>query len=221
MVYWRLGRRAYDRVRLVALSESPADEAAIRILIEAIRGAAIEWIEPPQFRSRGWPALLRELPIVMRALHYGSEATGLIVVADSNDSVLHDGRHDAEPHDDCRACVLRRTADGESVRLTPIAARPRLRVVIGIATPAIEAWYLCGQKPHPSEHAWTAGGTRSYDKRTLKQAAYGTDRPSLPLVLDHATADARRLARNLQSLREMFPRGFGMLEAGIRAMEEP
>jgi hypothetical protein len=205
-------------VRLVALSESPADEAAIRILTEAIRGGLLDWVEPPIWRSRGWPAVLQELPIVMRDLYYHTNATGLIVVVDTNSSPLHNPAHSAQPHPGCRLCALRETANATLAHVPARPGRPAFRVALGAATPAIEAWYLCGKKPHPSEAAWTAGGARSYDKNALKREAYGTDRPNLLLEMQRAVTEATRLAANLASLRTNFPNGFGVFESDVGAL---
>lgn len=205
-------------MRLVALSESPADEAAIRILVEAIRGTSLDWVESPPWRSRGWPAVVDELPIVIKHLHYLSDATGIVVVVDTNSSPLHEPEHNAEPQPTCRLCLLRAAVDRTLAQLTAIPGRSTIRVAVGVATPAIEAWYLSGKKPHPSEQAWAAGGGRPYDRNALKRAVYGTDRPSLPLEISCARAEVTRISVNLDSLRTSFPRGFGMLETGVLAL---
>jgi len=205
-------------VRLAALSESPADEAAVRILTDAIATTALTWIGPPTLRSRGWPAVLKQLPTVIRYIHYRSDATALIAVVDTNDSPLHNAADDAKPDPDCRLCMLRAAADATLTQLTPVAGRSALRVALGAATPAIEAWYLCGKTPHPSENAWMVGGARGYDKQSLKRAAYGTDRAGLPLMTRVATTEAKRLAANLALLRRDFPRGYGALEAEVLAL---
>jgi len=142
----------------------------------------------------------------------------LIVVIDSNDSPLHDVTHIGKPQADCRLCTLRTIADRTLAELTRIARRPALRVALGAATPAIEAWYLCGKPPNPSEQTWVRGGPRGYDKQSLKRAAYGTDRANLPLMTAVAKVEAERLAANLGLLRRDFPRGFGALEADILAL---
>jgi hypothetical protein len=206
-------------VRFASLSESPADEAAARILAEGIAAGTVTWLSPPPLRSRGWPALRGQLRTVIQHLHYHAEpTTALIVIADTNDSPLHEPAHGGKPHSDCRLCVLRGIADNTLAGLTPVRGRPALRVVIGVATPAIEAWYLCGKPPNPSEQAWLAAGARGYDKRSLKRAAYGTDRPDVPLMTKVAIAEAQRLAAVLDLLRMHFPRGFGAFESGIRAL---
>jgi len=159
-----------------------------------------------------------QLPTVIRHLHYRSLARALIVVVDTNDSPLHEASHVDEPYADCRLCILRVIAETILAQLTPIARRPALRVAIGAATPAIEAWYLCGKTPNPSEQKWAAGGARGYDRQSLKRAAYGTDRASLPLMTSVAMAEAERLATNLGLLRTHFPLGFGALETDILAL---
>ncbi len=124
-------------MRLIALAESPADEAAIRILTEAIRGTALAWVDPPKWRSQGWPAVLEELPVVIRDIHFHSDATGLVVVVDTNSSPLHAPAHIGQPHPKCRICALRTRANLALANLPPIPGRPSLRVALGAATPAI------------------------------------------------------------------------------------
>jgi hypothetical protein len=203
---------------LVALSESTADEAAIRILVEAIKGAPVTWFAPTKWRNRGWPAVLRELPVVIQHLHYQTDATGLVVVVDTNSSPPHEVVHRTRANPECRLCALQAKVEQTIANLTPRLNRPVLRVAFGVATPAIEAWYLAGKRPHPSEQAWIAEGPKSYSKMELKREAYGTDRPNLPLQTRRAEEEARRLAEDLGLLRANFPRGFGCFETGVAAL---
>jgi len=206
-------------VRLVVLAESSADEAAIRRLTETIRGPGmVQWVQPPTFRSRGWPAVRRDLPAVIQYAHYSVNAAGVIAVVDTNDSVLHEAAHNGNPNPGCRLCVLRATASATLARLKPIAGRAALRVALGAATPAIEAWYLCGKPPYPSEQKWTAGGARGYDKKALKRAAYGVDHAGLVLMTTVAEKETERLAASLGLLRKDFPQGYGAFETELRAL---
>lgn len=53
-----------------------------------------------------------------------------------------------------------------------------LKIAIGLAVPAMEAWLRCGQDADISEATWAEGlQTHRYpcDKRVLKQRVYGTD----------------------------------------------
>jgi len=206
-------------VKLVLLAESSADEAAIRILTEAIRGpGTVQWVQPPTFRSRGWPAVRRDLPAVIQYAHYSANATAVIAVVDTNDSVPHEAAHDGNPDPTCRLCALRATADATVGRLRPVTGRATLHVALGAATPAIEAWYLCGKPPYPSEQKWVTGSGRGYDKRTLKRAAYGVDHAGLVLMTTVAETEAKRLAASLALLQMHFPRGYGALETELLAL---
>jgi hypothetical protein len=200
-------------VRLAVLSESSVDEAAVRILAQGIRGEALEWVPPAPLRSRGWASVVNEVRGVIRNTYFETDAAGLIVVLDTNGTAIHAPGGVLPCSDRCRFCRVRRRADEVLAGLPPVPGRGTFGVAVGAAVPAIEAWYLCGKPPHPSEAAWAAGGTRSYDKHKLKRHAYGRDRGSSSL--DVAAAEAARLAANLNLLRTHFPGGFTPLEQSI------
>lgn len=93
---------------------------------------------------------------------------------------------------------------------------------MGLAVPAIEAWYLAGLDPHVTETAWIVGMQSRrppFTKAKLKQDVYGTDRPSLALETECAVKQARRLAEpgNLELLEKNFPGGFGALAGDVRS----
>ena len=153
--------------------------------------------------------------MVIRFTYFQTDAVGLVVVADTNGTPLHQAEHAGAPNPDCRYCTLRGRADQTLQSLAPVAGRPPLRVAVGLPTPAVEAWYLCNRAPHPSEAAWNAGGPRPYDKNSLKRILYGTDRgsPKVPT----AVAEATRLAADIPALRTAFPVGFGTLADEVLA----
>lgn len=206
--------------KLGILSESPADEAALRILLEALLGEAVAVVQPP-LRARGWPNVVQVLPAVLRHLQFQTDADGLVVVVDSDDTSLHDGDH-ADPdrfHPLCRLCLLelaiRRTR--KHWRLPP--GRAPMHTAAGLAVPAIEAWYLCGRDGEVGEERWREAQRRNellYTRRDLKWRVYGTPRPPLPLEIRRAMDEARRLARDLAELERNFPTGFGNLAAAVR-----
>ena len=68
-------------LKLALLSESPADEAALRVLVGAVLGPFT--VVPPSLRARGWPSVEQVLPPILRHLHFRTEADGLVVVVDS------------------------------------------------------------------------------------------------------------------------------------------
>jgi hypothetical protein len=209
-------------MKVAVLSESSADEAAIRILIDAVRGEISQPVGALRLRSRGWPSVREILPKVLSHLHFHTDADALALVVDSNHKPPHRGTSPPGETCDppCRMCALRVIAEQTLNQLRPVAGRSRLKLAIGLATPAIEAWYLCGIDPHVNEAAWI-NGLRSnqdpYTKGQLKQSVYLTDRPSLAVETRYAVESARRLAANIVSLERLFPNGFGSLVRDVRS----
>jgi len=208
-------------MKIAVVSESPADEAAVKILVDAILGHETELVIGARLRPHGWPNVLTVLPSIITALHYRAEADGLAVVVDSDDSPLHDTAHDqaAETYSDCRLCRLRALLFLALSRLSPVANRSPLKTAIGIAVPAIEAWYRCGTDPHVMEATWNRrlqGERITYDRRSLKVDVYGSDQPSLATSTTLAIEAAARLGNNLELLEQLFPLGFGCFICDVR-----
>jgi len=210
-------------MKVIVFGESQADEAAIRLLAERLLGQETAPLPLPPLRSRGYHGLRQALPMVIKHAHYRTEADGLIAVVDSNGTPLHGQEHDQPGADSpgCRLCELRAVVNEVSRGLPPRPFGKGLKIAIGLATPAIEAWYLCGVPPNPTETAWRRDLERGVGSGTqipkLKQAAYGTDRPPLLLETQRAVEHARRLASDLSKLERAFPNGFGPLARDIRS----
>ena len=211
-------------MNVAILSESPADEAALAVLVAAILKQPLQPIQSG-LRARGWPNVVQVLPAVIRHLHFNTPVDGLVVVVDSDDSVVHTQEHEAPGyfHPQCRLCqvraVFRRTV--KKLPLRPRAARRKSAVLrcVGVAVPAIEAWYLCGRAPDVTESAWILGQARGlppYSRRELKWRVYGTDRPTLPLEIRCALAEVRRQGGDLRRLEADVPGGFGPLARDLR-----
>ena len=210
-------------MKVALLSESPADEAALRVLVEAVLGAPPHFMSPG-LRARGWPNVAQILPAVIRHLHFQTDTDLLVVVADADDSVVHTARHEAPDyfHPQCRVCQLRAVFRQTQKRLPPAHGRTRVLRGVGIAVPAIEAWYLCGRDQTVSEAAWLAGqasGVRPYSRAELKWRVYGTDRPSLPHEIRCALHEVERHRRDPRRLEGDFP-GFAVLARDLRARGE-
>lgn len=206
-------------MNVAVLSESEADEAAIRIFAEAVYPAPITWIDKPPLRSRGWPSVLNVLPTVLKHLHYQTLAERLIVVADSNHTPVHTARHLEQQDENCRCCKLCAVANDVVAGLTPIAGKSMMRVVVGLAVPAIEAWYLLGRGAGVSEEAWINGraqGRDPYSKRQLKSRVYGTEIPSLYQETQQAINEANRVVTQLDQLVAAFPGGFGLFMQAVQ-----
>jgi hypothetical protein len=207
-------------MKVVVLSESSADEAGIRILVNGILGRETEDIPSLPLRSRGWPSVHRVLPTVIRFLHYQTDAEALVVIADSDDSSIHQLSHDEARGEEpgCRLCQLRNVF--KETKLSPVPNRAELKSAVGLAVPAIEAWYLCGVDPHVSEATWSRKLQQSeritYARNTLKKSVYGTERPTIDIMTRHAVEAATRLARDLSEIERLFPGGFGSFVSDVR-----
>lgn len=211
-------------MKLATLTESGADEAAVLILANSILPIEPVSGKPPSLRERGWPSVHQILPAVITALHYQTDADALAVVVDSNHSPVHRSDHDNPGGYDpkCRLCFLKEKVRKTLGVLKQVPGKPMIKTVIGIAVPAIEAWYLCGKDLTVSEAAWTAGensGVYPYTKNQLKEKVYGTDRPNLKLETECAEEEAARLGESIDLLRTYFPNGFGPFEQDLRALQ--
>jgi hypothetical protein len=211
-------------MKVALLSESPADEIALRVLVAAVLGAEPQLVAPG-FRARGWPNVAQLMPAVLRHLHFSTDADALVVVVDADDSVVHTERHEAPGyfHPHCRMCQLRAVHRQTTRKLPPARGREGVLRVIGVAVPAIEAWYLCGRDPGVSEAAWLdgqQGGRLPYSRAELKLRVYGTDRPSLPHEIDCALREVARHRADPRRLEHDFP-GFALLAADLRGAARP
>ena len=207
-------------MKVALLSESPADEAALRVLVEAVVGAPVALVQPG-LRARGWPNVAQVLPAILRHLHFNTDADGLVVVVDADDTVVHTAEHEAPGyfHPRCRLCQLRSVFRKTQKRFPRRQGRDRVLRAVGLAVPAIEAWYLCGADPQVSELAWLEGqarGVAPYTRRELKWRVYGTDRPGLFFETQQALASVRRHRGDLRRLEADFPNGFGAMAGELR-----
>jgi hypothetical protein len=148
-------------MKIALLSESPADEAALRLIAEGVLGQPVEPIQPP-LRARGWPSVAQVLPVVLRHLHFNTDCDGLIVTADADDTVVHTEMHERPAiSPGCRLCELRaivRQTLSTCRRAGPGAAEHGG----GHGGAAVEAWYLCGRRD---------GNGGRVDRRTRERRA--------------------------------------------------
>lgn len=210
-------------MKLAILSESPADETALRILIEAVIGGPVQLVHSG-LRARGWPNVAQVLPAIIRHLHFNTDAEGLAVVVDADDSVVHTETHEAPGyfHPRCRLCQLRAVFRQTAKRLPPARGRTKVLRAVGVAVPAVEAWYLCGRDERVTEQVWLDGqnlGRAPYTRAELKWRVYGTDRPSLPHEIRCALEETKRHARDTRRLENDFP-GFRSLALDLRGWLE-
>ena len=207
-------------MKIALLSESPSDETALRVFVAAVLKQTPQFVLPG-FRARGWPNVAQLMPAVLRHLHFNTDTDVLVVVVDSDDSVVHTGEHDAPKyfHPHCRMCQLRAVYRQTMKKFPPAHGRDRILRTVGVAVPAIEAWYLCGRDASVTEAAWILGqetGRQPYTRAMLKQRVYGTDRPGLPQQTECAVREAERQRHDVRRLESDFP-GFAALAADLRA----
>lgn len=208
-------------MKVAVLSESPADEAAIRILVDGIIGGPTQLADMPPIRTRGVSGVFTILPTALKHLYYRTDADALVIVVDSDRTPVHKPEHEQEggADENCRLCQIRQTVDSVLGHLRPVQGHPQIKIAVGIAVPAVEAWYRCGRDPHVTEAAWIASlpsGPFPYTTRSLKEDVYETSRPPLDLETRRATEEARRLVQDLQLLEQCFPTGFGTLADEVR-----
>lgn len=202
-------------MKIAVVSESPTDEAAVKILVDAIVGSESEVI-PIRTRPNGWPQVLSLLPNIIIGLHYGTGVEALVVVVDSDESPIHQDSHEtAEAENrECRLCQLRTTVRTSLARVRPLPNRVAIKTALGLAVPAIEAWYQCGSQVN--EGAWSrklGGIPVGYDKLTLKKDTYGSYQTSASAAVEAA----KQLVDKLELLERLFPTGFGSLMRDLRS----
>ncbi len=212
-------------MKLAVLSESPVDEAVLRVLVEWILDEPLHLVAPA-LRARGWPSVEQVLPPILRHLHFNTDAHGLVVVVDSDDSPVHTEAHEAPGHHHplCRLCRLRAVFRRTLRNLPPARGRAGPLRAAGLAVPAIEAWLLCGRDPGVTEAAWTQGqesGRPPYSRPELKARVYGTVRPGLPQQLRRAVDEIGRHRGDVRRLENDFPLGFGALARDLRRWKAP
>ena len=209
-------------MRIAVLSESPADEAALRVLLDAIRGESTTPVDVHvNLRTHGWSTVRELLPSAIKFLYYQTDADGLVVLVDSDDSPLHRPEHELTGGYDpaCRLCMFRGVADRALADVGTSRPDRTLRVAVALAVPAVEAWWRCGLDPHATEQGWArglGGAPRRAARVKLKREVYGTDHPALPLETTKMVEAAHRLAKDPATLERAFPIGFGTMATAVR-----
>lgn len=209
-------------MKVAIIGESPADEAAVRVLINRVMGRTVQPVSFSARRAPGIAGVFTILPAALKELHYHTDADGIVVVVDTDRSPIHTDVHDqpgkADEH--CRLCRLRQVVNRTQDGLRSVPGRLPLKVAFGVAVPTIEAWYRCGIGSRVSEAAWRVAlqsHSYLYTGKSLKQAVYGTDRPALTLETQRAAEEAQRLGQDLILLERLFPAGFGALAQSLRS----
>ncbi len=210
-------------MKVLVVSESPADEAALRIITKALLGESAEFVTNPlQVRSGGVDAALRDLGIIYRAVFFRQEADVLVFVVDSDSTPVHRSDHVANQPDVqlCRFCRARSVIDETRASLSNNSGQvPEITTAIGLAVPAIEAWLLCGIDRHVGEVQWEQAMQESmplFTVRELKDQLYGTSNPNLDIETTKMKDAALRVVQHIPELEKWFPGGFAPLAQVLR-----
>lgn len=120
-------------MKVAVLSESPADEAAIRVLVEGVLGESPQRVDLPLIRTRGWHGALGAFPAALTQLHYTTDTEAFVVVVDSDQSPVHQLSHEQPggAAGKCRVCNLRETAIRVQSQLRARASRPPIKTAFG------------------------------------------------------------------------------------------
>ena len=201
-------------MRVAILSESSADESALRILVDATLGTKTFPASNLSLRSRNWQTVKSVLLANANMLHYRTDADALVVVVDSNHTYLSPDKTENRLKD------FQELVEKCRKQFRPVSGRVPLKIALGVAAPAIEAWWLCKSNPQISEPAWEKGldeNREPYSKLELKKKLYAADYPSLELMTRKMTEAAQVIAGDLPALERAFPNGFGNLANELRS----
>ena len=140
-----------------------------------------------------------------------------IAMTRSYTKLTHDKPGEAEKS--CRLCKAAKIIAKARKQLTARKGRPGLKAAIGLAVPAIEAWYLVGRNAKSVKRpgAGLAANRPPFTRQQLKRLVYNTDRPSLEHETNLAEIEARRIIRDITAIEKAFPIGFGLMANEIRS----
>lgn len=201
-------------MKVAVLSEAATDEAFTRALAEAVLGAPVE-VAAHGFRAinLSYNGVRAAIPTVLRHVHFAEpDVAGVMVVVDGDASSVHSAgwRNPVPCAPDCRVCGVRAQALDVLGRVAR-TGRDQVRLAIGVAYPAIEAWYAFGTQDQITEAEWIIRvneGRSNHIKQALKQATNRRHGPGIDKRVA-ASGDATRVAAFMESFRVAFPGGFG------------
>jgi hypothetical protein len=212
-------------MKVAILCESPADQAAVQIFVDALLGQKTE-LHDRREPLTGWTGVFTVLEPVFTELYYkATDVDALAVVVDSDLTTPHVADHDRADGANltCRLCRLRQEIRRIRSQL-PATQRKAINVAVGLAIPSMEAWLQCGRDNTVTEAAWLVALRErrfAFDPRRLKLAVYGRKRITGDFEKRRMVEEASRLAADVQALEKWFPGGFGPFAADIRGWLGP
>ena len=114
-------------MKISVLSESSADESAVKILLDGILGIETELVAyPNELRTGGWPKVRNTLPAIYRAIYYYQpEVEAFAFVIDSDATLVHKRDHEkaGKSEEKCRLCECRSIIERLRQSLSPMPGR--------------------------------------------------------------------------------------------------
>jgi hypothetical protein len=211
-------------MKIAFFGESKSDDVTVKKIVERILNDEVEETDIRKrliFRSSSH--LDRNLDVVIRSIHFSSDAEFLVICSDSDDFPVHIAEHDKKENEKCRLCSLRKAVKRSLAKLSNVPNKRMLKVAIGVPVPALEAWLLFKTNPQVSENTWIKklAGEKGikYDRKTLKRELYGGEHISEDKRIEISLKAVERIAENnlLDDLETAFPLGFGSLSNEVKS----
>lgn len=211
-------------MKIAILGESPADELLAQRIVEHVLKVTVT-VEPFRQRTHGWTQVVSRIPNVVRQLHFNSDAIGLIVVIDADQTEVHSSTHPQSGNTNCRVCQGNSLWSSTIQHVGPRFNGQPLQFAIACPVPALEGWLLWGKDKTVGEAGWINGQKQSqfpYNKLNLKTRVYNTERPSIDDEKHAVETEFARILRDSQfdSMCQAFPQGLGRFVDEIRSWKQ-
>lgn len=184
-------------MKLAFCTEDATDHAVLLAFAQRCVAQPIEVVasELVMARQGGWTKALQLAPVLARAV-FNSEAHGAVFVVDCDGSLQHEAAHNAAST--CRHCALVTAARVDEVLRWPRPGLPPLQFIFAVPVQVLETWLLLANGSFPTQKEAASFGVNPTERRALKTALYGTERPSRSDMMETAlpiarTADVARL----------------------------
>lgn len=190
-------------MKLAFCSEDRTDTQVLHALAQRCVSRPIELAQNDIVlpRQGGWQKAVQLAPVVARAV-FNSDAHGAVFVVDADGSPTHES-HDGVANSECRHCELLRVADVANVQRWPRPGLPPLQFVFAVPVQILETWLLLSANRFPHQRQPSTYGSSTTERRDLKRALYGSDRPNRTLMLETALPIAQ--AADVAALRSLSP----------------
>ncbi len=180
-------------MKLAFCSEDRTDIVILHALIERCLDRPVEIADLPAAlpsRQGGWTKALELAPKVVRNV-FNSNAHGAVLVIDCDEALPHEFAHVDLPVEGCRHCQLAKAANVAKVLTWSRPALPPLQCVIAVPVRVLETWLLLASSGFPKNQNPLVYGRNSSERRKLKHALWGDERPLRATMIKRGQEIAR------------------------------